>query len=261
MGSGVTIDIAEILAETGATLDDKFLPTTLPPSVIPVEIDETKETVTATAQAFLPTVDQAPTGGFLPTVSRASSRFRGSSRKNSATEASTSSVGQNRRSKLKSRRRNRDRVEGDVSTNQETVTSRPRGSVSAPRTRIRTRTRTRTPTRTKTEDTQDDKEENNEQNSVPSRRITNPRRLVSRTRTNSAPVFRSNTVKPRTSFRNNQRLRVRGGGRRSTEAPEVTEIKEITEKQEVVSSTVKNDFEVETEKSLGELRRRRRRQQ
>merc|ERR1719206_259402 len=83
---------------------------------------------------------------------------------------------------------------------------------------------------------------------VPSRRTTNPRRLVSRARSKSAPVFRANTSsRPRTSFRNNQRLRVRGGGRRSTEAPETTK---ITERHAVVSSTVKNDFEDETEKSL-----------
>merc|ERR1711892_1035845 len=255
MGSGVTIDISDILEEAHAAANEMFLPTTLPPSVIPVEITETKENVPATAQAFLPTVDQAPTGGFLPTVSRTSSRFRGSSRKNTATEASSPSRSSSRRDKLKFRRRNRDRVESDVSSTQETETAKPKGNVSAPRTPTRTRTRTRNRTRsrvanTKQEESQTEGEEKTEQKSVPSRRITNPRRLVSRTKTNSAPVFKSNTVRPRTSFRNNQRLRVRGGGRRSTEAPEVSEITDITERQVVVSSTVKNDFEVETEKSL-----------
>merc|ERR1711892_646150 len=253
MGSGVTIDISDILEEAHAAANEMFLPTTLPPSVIPVEITETKEDVPATAQAFLPTVDQAPTGGFLPTVSRTSSRFRGSSRKNTATEASSPSRSSSRRDKLKFRRRNRDRVESDVSSTQETETAKPKGNVSAPRTPTRTRTRTRTRSRvanTKQEESQTEGEEKTEQKSVPSRRITNPRRLVSRTKTNSAPVFKANTVRPRTSFRNNQRLRVRGGGRRSTEAPEVSEITDITERQVVVSSTVKNDFEVETEKSL-----------
>merc|ERR1719206_523120 len=104
----------------------------------------------------------------------------------------------------------------------------------------------------------EEKEEDEDKKPVPSRRITNPRRLVSRARSKSAPVFRANTSsRPRTSFRNNQRLRVRGGGRRSTEAPETTE---TSERHAVVSSTVKNDFEDETEKSLEELKRRRRRQ-
>merc|ERR1719477_362999 len=257
IGSGVTIDISDIVDETHSTSNEMFLPTTLPPSEKPVEVAETNEKVPATAQAFLPTVDKAPTGGFLPTVSRASSRFRGSSRRTSATEPSPPSVSQSRRDKVKFRRRNR--IESKASSNQETETSRPRESVSVPRTRTRTRTRTRSRVASeKKEDNLEEKEEDEDKKPVPSRRITNPRRLVSRARSKSAPVFRANTSsRPRTSFRNNQRLRVRGGGRRSTEAPETTE---ITERHAVVSSTVKTDFEDETEKSLEELKRRRRRQ-
>ena len=247
IGSGVTIDISDIVDETHSTSNEMFLPTTLPPSEKPVEVAETNEKVPATAQAFLPTVDKAPTGGFLPTVSRASSRFRGSSRRTSATEPSPPSVSQSRRDKVKFRRRNR--IESKASSNQETETSRPRESVAVPRTRTRTRTRTRSRVASeKKEDNLEEKEEDEDKKTVPSRRITNPRRLVSRARSKSAPVFRANTSsRPRTSFRNNQRLRVRGGGRRSTEAPETTE---ITERHAVVSSTVKNDFEDETEKSL-----------
>ena len=216
LGSGVSIDISDVLEESHQTSNEMFLPTTLPPRVIPIEVADTKENVPATAQAFLPTVDQAPTGGFLPTVSRASSRSRGAPRQQSSTQASRTPVSQSRRNKLKLRRRNR--VENEVKTSQETVTSRPRDSVSVPRTRLRTRTRSRTRvSSTKTDDTETQKEETQEQKTVPSRRISNPRRLVSRARTNSAPVFRANTQKPRASFRNNQRLRIRGGGRRSTE--------------------------------------------
>merc|ERR1719370_1634414 len=186
MGSGVTIDISDVDDETHSTSNEMFLPTTLPPSEKPVEVAETNERVPATAQAFLPTVDKAPTGGFLPTVSRGSSRFRGSSRRAPATEASPPSTSQSRRDKIKFRRRNR--IESNASTDPETETSRPRENASVSRTRTRTRTRTRSRVANTKKENLEEKEEDVDRKPVPSRRISNPRRLVSRARSKSAPV-------------------------------------------------------------------------